>query len=119
MGRLGGYDSRLHRRHCEDTPTEGIGHSFPGAEMLQFRDVQASLESVVPGCSPLWLHPSPILLYPVTFGVFLFYSQPICILCPFPHIAIELAFLMTVGYQNFCIFLILLFYGLKTERVNS
>ena len=87
--------------------------------MLQFRDVQASLESVVPGCSPLWLHPSPILLFPVTFGVSRFYSQPICILCPFPHIAIELAFLMTIGYQNFCIVLILLFYGLKTERVNS
>ena len=33
------------------TPTEGIGHSFPGAEILEFRDVQASLESVMPGCS--------------------------------------------------------------------
>ena len=33
VGRLGGSDSCLHRRHCEDTlihPTEGTCHSFPG-----------------------------------------------------------------------------------------
>ena len=77
MGRLGGSDSCLHRRHCEDTlihPTEGTGHSFPGAETLEFRGVQASLDSVMPGCSLLWLHPSALLLYPMTFVGFLFYN---------------------------------------------
>ena len=56
------------------TPTEGTGHSFPEAEMLEFRDVHASLDAVIPGCSLLWLYPSPFLPYPATFGVFLFYN---------------------------------------------
>ena len=44
MGHLGGSDSRLHTRHCVDPlihPTECTDHSFPGAEMLEFRDIQA------------------------------------------------------------------------------
>ena len=56
------------------TPTEGTGHSFPEAEMLGFRDVQASLDAVVTGCSLLWLSPYPLLLYPATFRVFVFYN---------------------------------------------
>ena len=56
------------------TPTEGTCHSFPGAEMLEFRHVHASLDSVVPDCFLLWLHPSPLLPYPATVGAFLFFN---------------------------------------------
>ena len=54
MGRLDGSDSCLHTSclNHEDTlihPTGGTAHSFPGAEMLEFRDMQASLDSVMPG----------------------------------------------------------------------
>ena len=53
------------------TPLRGL---VTGAEMLEFRDVQASLDSVMPGCSLLWLQPSPFLPYPATFGGFIFYN---------------------------------------------
>ena len=51
---LCGSDSHLHRWHREDTlisPHWGDWSQFPRAWMLEFRDVQASLDSVMPPCS--------------------------------------------------------------------